>query len=132
MLSCGRVISATTHKTRQKLIQLTETFPLESLPARSVPQNKNLCATTLTAVPERNTVGATTSEFSVEIVLAHRIVVTSRQPQTEVHYPDSKYCIKHSKMHMLTDNGASSNRLNIKTHVYPLVTISRVSETLRL
>lgn len=128
MLSCGTAVSAATHITRQKLIQLTDTFLLESFPDGSVPQNKNLCAT-LTAVPEHNKVGATALNFTVEISLADRIVVTSRKPQTELHYPDSKDCMKHSKTHVLTNSEASSNGLNINTHVYPLVTINGVSET---
>lgn len=74
MPSCGTAASAATHIARQKLIQLTSL--LEYFPAISVPQNKNLCAKTVTAVPEHNKVGATDLNFSVEIILADRILVT--------------------------------------------------------
>lgn len=82
----------------------------------------------LTALPE-HTVGATALNFSVGITLADRVVVTSQKPQTELRYSDSKYCVKHSKMHVLPNNEASGNRLSIKTHVYPVVTNSGVSKT---
>lgn len=80
-------------------------------------------------MPEPKRIGATALNFSVQIILVDRIVVTSRVPQTELHYPDHKFCIKHSKMHILTDKEASRDRLNIKTNAYPLTTISKVSET---
>lgn len=127
MLPCGTADSASTHITRQKLTQLTEMFLLKSLLARAVLQMKSICAT-LTVLPE-HMVGATALNFSVDTTSVDRVVVTSQQPQTELHYPDSKYYVKYSKIHMLPNNEASSNRLNIKTRVYPVLTNSGVSKT---
>lgn len=105
MLSCGTAVSATTHIIRQKRLSCWNPFQPYQFPKRKISVQKHYsCAWTYQD-------WCHSSELEQRDQLSTQ---DSHDKLMEMLYPDNNYYIKHSNMHVSTDNTASSDRLNIK------------------